>query len=523
MDTSLRSVSTPTREHGQSNRSSSQDSSSVQPHSLTPDRRSSTRGSYFYSAQDNSVTPTGPTRHSSDPSDTRSNQSGGGFAGPSTSSQRSIGHTDSWLNRTRSQPSAAIEVPPYPAPTPNSTSRSASVQQTTFTQEPESFTSRGELHPTFSSSIIRTPTHYQQTRRSTDELVSSYHSRSPSSAGSRGPPVPEPLTRQSSLPNTSSSTRDLYTNFTEDLSNSLNASTSSRAWPSSTAGTLTRSRTEPIVANLTTIHESSSALSSGEIFLAPLRDSASSSSTDSSPVPSPRPRDRRTSPYASSDLHSPEPSPLYRDRRPSPYAARHTNSNSPSPSPHARTRDPYGGSSAPGSRRDNPLPPPPVERANLETSRPPVQEPSPPRYARKLRIGFWNRRGDHLTPSMNVVYAPHDRAYPEELRDYPGEREGYRDHYGSLAPWREDRPELPASLPYHGRPPTQPYESVRVFSCLLLVCVAHRSPFIVCGVYVFPVIRATQVHVQCIHMYLFSNAVYAEIENRLSQKKENFV
>lgn len=477
VDTSLQTASTPTRDHSWSSRGSFQESSSAQAHTQTPER-SSSRANYFYGIQESSATPTGPARHSSDPSDLRPTQS------TSTSSQRSIGQADSWPNRTRSQPPAANEVPPYPAPTPTILHRSASAQQTMFTQEPETFTSRGDLQPTFSSNIIRTPTHYQ-VRRSTDELPSSYHSRSPSSAGhsstsSRGPPVPEPVTRQSSLPNAISSTRDVYTNFSEDMSNSLNASTSSRT--RSSANTLSRSRTEPVIPNLGTIHESSSALSSGEIFLAPLRDTPTTSSTESSPDPSPHRRARRTSPY-NSVPHSPEPSPgLYRDRRPSPYASRHadphSHSHSPSPlaSPHAHVRDPYGvqgGNSNSAPRRDssnnnnnnnNPLPAPPVERSNLEASRPPVQEASPPHYTRKVRMGFWNRRGDHLTPNSFVVYAPHDRAYPEELRDYPDERDGYRDQFGMVVAWREERPELPTSLPYHGRPPTQPYESVRPFS-----------------------------------------------------------
>ena len=477
---SVDNVSTPTREHGQSSRGSSQESSIVQAHSQTPER-SSSRANYFYNHQENSATPTGPPRHSSDPSDLRPSQSARTLSGPPTSTQRSFSQADSWPTRSRSQPPAANVAPPFPAPTPSILhTRSASVSQSAITQEPETFTSRGELHTTFSSSIIRTPTHYQQARRSTDELPSTYHSRSPSS--SRGPPVPDPLTRQSSLPS-SSSTRDVYASFSDDLSNSLIASTSSRTRSSATAGPLSRSRTEPVIANLTTIHESSSALSSGEMYLAPLRDTPYVSSAESSPDPSPRrsdrDRERRTSPYGSVP-HSPEPSPgLPRDRRPSPYAPRHTHprpqsrSHSPSPlaSPHAHVRDPYGG---PGSssvpRRENsnggnsnPLPPPPVERASLEASRPPVQEPSPPHYARKVRMGFWNRRGDHLTPNGYVVYAPHHRAYPEELRDYPGEREGYRDQLGTFAPWREERPELPASLPYHGRPPAQPYDTVSVW------------------------------------------------------------
>ncbi|KAG9311607.1 hypothetical protein JVU11DRAFT_7816 [Chiua virens] len=500
VDPNVRESSTPPREFGQSTRGLSQEGLSTQALSQTqtqtPDRRSSARAHYVYT-HESAVTPTGPARHSTDPVDTRSTQSGGSFAGPSAPShQRSLSGTEARPNRARSQPPATNEVPPYPAPTPIPNNRSVPVQQQ-FTQEPETFTSKGDLHPTFSSSIIRTPTHYQHARRSTEELPSSYHSRSPSSAGhastpSRGPPAPEPLTRQSSLP----TTRDVYANFTEDLTNSLSASTSSRPWPSGSAtNSLSRSRTEPIVANLTTIHEGSSASSSGELYLAPLRDltSSSSSSTESSPDPSPRrrsdrewDRERRTSPYASMS-HSPEPSPLYRDRdrRPSPYASRHAapHSHSPSPSPHARTRDPYqGGSTGVNRRADtwdhhhhnhshsslvhNPLPPPPVERANLEASRPPVQEASPPHYARRVRMGFWNRRGDHLTPNSYVVYAPHDRAYPEELRDYPSEREGYQDQYGSFAPWLEERPELPASLPSRGRQPAQPYDTFVVYAYL---------------------------------------------------------
>ena len=470
VDISTHTVSTPTRE---GSRGPSQESSSAQVSAQLLERRPSSRANYFYSAQDSPTPPqNAPARHTSDPSDIRSSQSGSAIAGPSTSSHRSA---DSWFNRSRSQPPAPNQVPPYPAPTPTILTRSASAQQTTFTQEPETFTSKGELHPTFSSNIIRTPTHYQQGRRSTDELSSTYHSRSPSSAGhsstSRGPPVPEPVTRQSSLPTVSTSTRDVYSSFSEDLSNSLIPNASSRPRSSGTAGPLSRSRTEPVIANLSTIPESSSALSSGEIFLAPLRDPSSSSSTESSPDPSPHRRDRRASPYGNVP-QSPEPSPgMYRDRRPSPYASRHphtrSTSHSPSPlaSPHgpSHARDSYASTNSGGGRRDtsaNPLPPPPVERANPEASRPPAQEPSPPRYARKVRVGFWNRRGDYLTPNSYVVYAPHHRAYPEELRDYPVEREGYRDQFGSFVSWREERPELPTSLPSRGRPPAQPYESV---------------------------------------------------------------
>jgi hypothetical protein len=63
---------------------------------------------------------------------------------------------------------------------------------------------------------------------------------------------------------------------------------------------------------------------------------------------------------------------------------------------------------------------------------------------------------------MYVVYAPEDRAYPAELQYYPSETEGYKDQYGVFVSYLAERPELPASLPYHGRPPAQPYDSVSV-------------------------------------------------------------
>ncbi|KAF9240474.1 hypothetical protein BU15DRAFT_87678 [Melanogaster broomeanus] len=457
LDSSTRSTSTPTRDYGQSSRGPSQDGPSTQTHNQTPERGAPVRADYFYSSRGSSQdihhhATSGPTRHSSDPYDIRPSQAGAGSAGPSSSNQRTSGQSGARL-----QPPAPSDVPPYPAPTPTTTTnnRSATAQQPVFSQEPESFTSRGELQPTFSANIIRTPTHYQQPRRSSDDEPSSYHASS--STPSRGPPAPEPLARQSSLPNPTSSSRDMYSSFPEELLNSLDSTTPSRQRSSGVGAPLSRSRTEPALGiNLSTIPESSSALSSAEQFFAPLREP--SSGDDSSPDPSPRPRNRR-SPYASS-RQSPEPSPRYRDAHASPYAG------GPSPGPSPRTRDPRPSSYSSSGRRDNPLPPPPVERPNLEASRPPVQEAPPSTYSRKVRMGLWNRRGDHLTRNSFVVYAPQDREFPEELRDYPNEREGYKDQFGCFVPWLKERPELPASLPYHGRPPAQPYDSFVVYTYL---------------------------------------------------------
>ncbi|KAJ7581955.1 hypothetical protein C8J56DRAFT_958692, partial [Mycena floridula] len=80
----------------------------------------------------------------------------------------------------------------------------------------------------------------------------------------------------------------------------------------------------------------------------------------------------------------------------------------------------------------------------------------------RARKGFWNRRGDHLHTGAGgigqIVYAPHDRAYPKELEDYPDEKEGYRDEFGICIEWVE-RMELEESLPKQGKPPTRPYDS----------------------------------------------------------------
>jgi len=68
---------------------------------------------------------------------------------------------------------------------------------------------------------------------------------------------------------------------------------------------------------------------------------------------------------------------------------------------------------------------------------------------------------------LHVVYAPPDKAYPTELAGYPDGKDGYLDAYlNHHLPWIEERPELPASLPQRGRPPTQPYESFVVYGYL---------------------------------------------------------
>ena len=86
----------------------------------------------------------------------------------------------------------------------------------------------------------------------------------------------------------------------------------------------------------------------------------------------------------------------------------------------------------------------------------------PPDPTGLVRRGYWNRRGDHLTPDGYLVFPPPRMQYPEELRMYPFENEGYQDHSGLFIAYVK-RQELPQSLPKHGNPPERPYESVCCF------------------------------------------------------------
>ena len=82
----------------------------------------------------------------------------------------------------------------------------------------------------------------------------------------------------------------------------------------------------------------------------------------------------------------------------------------------------------------------------LSSSPPPFLPSSPPNHPRstprKCRKGFWNRRGDHVTPDGYVVYAPGPLVYPKDLDDYPdGKDAGYRNEHGVKATWAP-RPEI---------------------------------------------------------------------------------
>jgi len=80
-------------------------------------------------------------------------------------------------------------------------------------------------------------------------------------------------------------------------------------------------------------------------------------------------------------------------------------------------------------------------------------------FDNRRRRGFWNRRGDHLTLTGYVVYAPLDKLFPPELRNYPAEDEGFENHRGIFTA-NATRPELPESVSRPGKPAEKPYESV---------------------------------------------------------------
>lgn len=79
-------------------------------------------------------------------------------------------------------------------------------------------------------------------------------------------------------------------------------------------------------------------------------------------------------------------------------------------------------------------------------------------------MGFWNRRGDHLTPDGHVVYAPPQLSHPPDLKSYPRTKDGYMNHEGAFMKQSRNWTELQDSLPRFGRPPVKPYESFVVYN-----------------------------------------------------------
>ena len=276
------------------------------------------------------------------------------------------------------------------------------------------FTSKRELQPTFSTNIVRTPGHYQspspnRNSTSTSSQSTSSHGSSDAQLAARMERVilsnannPVPLTRQSSLPSqlspsSSSSSMSGVSSFVDEPSSMLSPLMLG-ATPKPSTRSVSRHYSVPVI---------------GGSSLSAIPETSPSPGSQTSLRPSPR----HTSPAATSH-------------------ERHV---------------------TPPNHLSNPLPAPPVE---IRYPNPSPRQKSPPNnYRERFRKGFWNRRGDHVTLNGFIVYAPLDKANPSELRNYPTENEGYRDHLGTFLEYRS-RPELPESLPRHGQPPVQPYESV---------------------------------------------------------------
>ncbi|KAF5390055.1 hypothetical protein D9757_003790 [Collybiopsis confluens] len=197
----------------------------------------------------------------------------------------------------------------------------------------------------------------------------------------------------------------------------------------------------------------------------------------------------KTSPYSSSDP-SPQKSPTYPQRG--------QYSNGPSPQTHSR--------SASASRHTSPYPSPndapqrspyPSPYSNASSAHPsPGPSPTKPSHASRAsrssysnngggpastsgprRKGYWNSRGDHLTATGFIVYAPGDKANPPDLVNYPGQWSGFMDEQGGFIKFEVGRQELPESLPRYGRTPERPYESVSSFSIFASVLESADNGF----------------------------------------------
>ncbi|KAG6916622.1 hypothetical protein DXG01_006118 [Tephrocybe rancida] len=125
----------------------------------------------------------------------------------------------------------------------------------------------------------------------------------------------------------------------------------------------------------------------------------------------------------------------------------HRPPSTPQPHPTSHSQTPRPSPTKHDEHRPAPVPP---HRIYTPISVPRLSASSPKRWR-----GFFNRRGDHVTPEGYIVYAPPDLSFPQELDGYP-ERD-YQDDLGFRIAFDDTRPELPESLPRYGQPPERPY------------------------------------------------------------------
>ncbi|KAJ7615019.1 hypothetical protein DFH06DRAFT_1484140, partial [Mycena polygramma] len=315
-------------------------------------------------------------------------------------------------------------------------------QRDSYQSQSENFTSDRQLQPTFSSNIVRTPQHYK--------------SRS-SSAG----PSPQPIYAPSrgSIDSQRGSIDSQLSSRMEGLTTQTNGLSRHSSMPVPLSSGPPASSSMSGVSSF--VDEPSSMLSPLVGVVLPTNPPNPKHSTralgrhSSVPVVSAS-TSLNTIPEGSGDSTRRSTHRDHTQRR-----SRHTSPVAPARGPvltHSRHTSPSSSGPPLTPSRANPLPDPPKELARNPGITLPVQRTPPSNYRNKLRKGLWNRRGDHLTVDGFVVYAPVHLAYPEELRDYPAETVGYRDHLGAQVGYLESRPELPESLPRFGQAPRMPYE-----------------------------------------------------------------
>ncbi|KAJ7218287.1 hypothetical protein C8J57DRAFT_1732233 [Mycena rebaudengoi] len=292
--------------------------------------------------------------------------------------------------------------------------------------QPETFTSSRELQPTFSANIVRTPQHYKS-RSSSTGPQSIYAS------------VPRSSSVDSQLANQMEQLSTRSNNTLSRQSSLDSASTSSSMTDVMSFVEEPASMLSPLV--LPTSSHKSSTRPLGRHSSVPVVGSSSLSAIPEGPTYDP----------------STNRSPSHHQHQHHARHSRHTSPAAPVAGPPPTTLTPP---------RMNPLPEPPQELGRNPGITLPVQRTPPSSYRLAVRKGLWNRRGDHLTIDGFVVYAPADCAYPAELRDYPAETVGYRDHLGAEVGYLDSRPELPESLPRFGQAPRQPYEKFVVYEYL---------------------------------------------------------
>ncbi|KAF8621223.1 hypothetical protein AX15_007939 [Amanita polypyramis BW_CC] len=340
-------------------------------------------------------------------------------------------------------------------------------------KEEDPYTARRELVPTFSVNIVRTPEHYKSSP-SRSSSRSSYNSRSSRSStdpqhlvskmeGLSTADFPNPPSRQASVinsnnslqPSTISGVPNLVDEPTPNLLSPLLLTTSK---PNNRP--LGRHSTFPLVngpSSLNTIPEASTVSRSDQQSNLRTRKSSNRNLTRCKTDPADAYHHNHSPSYPIPSSTSPyfKPSPSR-----SPYTSGSSRGSSQQPSPATSLslspHDHYNSPPTSGSsRHSNPLPAPPAEHPNIPFS---LSSSGSAQPTKRVRKGYWNKRGDHCTKSGYIVYAPHDQTYPFELQDYPDESVGYLDENSHFLKFHQ-RPEHPESLPHYGQPPLRPYSS----------------------------------------------------------------